>query len=343
MKKVVIAGGGLSGLSVAYALSDSQQFDITVLESGQRTGGKIWTDKVDGFICEKGANGFLDNKPKTLELCGSLGVEPLRSNENAKKRYIFSDGRLNALPESPPAFLKSGFISWPGKLRMLYELIAPKGPEEETVADFIIRRLGKEALEKLIDPMVSGVYAGDPYKMSMKSCFPRIKEFEEKYGGLFRALLKIRKERKDSEVSVAPPGRLTSFHDGAQAITDALTDSLGDKVIHGRPVQGIDKNGDTYQVQTADGVIEADIVILASPAYASSAILKELDTELSDTLATITYPSLSVVCLATEGRRSNTPCRVLVFSYLIRKVETYWELYGIQAYFPTGRPKVMSS
>ena len=112
MKKVVIAGGGLSGLSVAYALSDSQQFDITVLESGQRTGGKIWTDKVDGFICEKGANGFLDNKPKTLELCGSLGVEPLRSNENAKKRYIFSDGRLNALPESPPAFLKSGFISW---------------------------------------------------------------------------------------------------------------------------------------------------------------------------------------------------------------------------------------
>ena len=222
---------------------------------------------------------------------------------------------------------------------MLYELIAPKGPEEETVADFIIRRLGKEALEKLIDPMVSGVYAGDPYKMSMKSCFPRIKEFEEKYGGLFRALLKIRKERKDSEVSVAPPGRLTSFHDGAQAITDALTDSLGDKVIHGRPVQGIDKNGDTYQVQTADGVIEADIVILASPAYASSAILKELDTELSDTLATITYPSLSVVCLG--YRREKVEHSLQGFGFLIPHKEgrnilgTLWD----SSIFPNRAPE----
>ncbi len=341
MKKIVVAGGGLSGLSVAYALSGCAEFDITVLESSPRTGGKIWTDNAEGFVCEKGANGFLDNKPKTIELCGSLGIEPLRSNENAKKRYIFSDGRLNALPESPPAFLKSDFISWPGKLRMLYELFAPKGPKDETVADFIIRRLGKEALEKLIDPMVSGVYAGDPYKMSIKSCFPRIKEFEEKDGGLFRALIKIRKEkkRKGSDVSVAPPGRLTSFYDGAQAITDALTESLGERVIMGQAVQGIEKTGDKYQVQTADKVLEADIVILASPAYASSEILKSLDRELSDTLATIPYPSLSVVCLG--FRREKVEHSLQGFGFLIPHIEgrkilgTLWD----SSIFPNRAPE----
>jgi len=185
MKKIAVIGGGLSGLTVAYALlNKNKDLDITVFESDSRPGGKIWTDKSDGFLCEKGANGFLDNKPHTLELCKSLGIEPVRSNKNSKKRFIYLNGRLNALPESPLSFIKSDLLSWGGKLRMLLEYNAPKGPEDETVADFIIRRLGKEALEKLIDPMCSGIYAGDPYKMSIKSCFARIKELEQVYGGL---------------------------------------------------------------------------------------------------------------------------------------------------------------
>lgn len=348
MKKVIVVGGGLSGLSVAYALSngsrlsvDSTQFDVTVLESDCRIGGKIWTDKVQGFLCEKGANGFLDNKPKTLEMCESLGIEPLRSNDNAKKRYIFSDGKLNALPESPPAFIRSNFISWPGKLRMLYEPFAPKGPEEETVADFIIRRLGKEALDKLIDPMVSGVFAGDPYKMSMKSCFPRIKEFEEEYGGLFRALIKIKREKKKEggKVSVAPPGRLTSFYDGAQKITDALSGRLGDKVRLGTSVQGINKDGESYQVHTSKGVFDADIVVLASPAYASSNMLRDMDTELSDTLSAIPYPSLSVVCLGYKREKVEHSLRG--FGFLIPHKEgrkilgTLWD----SSIFPNRAPE----
>jgi oxygen-dependent protoporphyrinogen oxidase len=172
MKRITVVGGGVSGLTVAYLLAiRNEKLDVSVLEADSRPGGKIWSDRFDGFLCEKGANGFLDNKPKTLGLCDSLGIEPLRANENAKKRYVYFKEILNPLPESPPSFLKSKLLSWPGKLRMAYEVIAPKGPEDETVADFILRRLGKEALEKLIDPMVSGVFAGDPYKMSIKSCF----------------------------------------------------------------------------------------------------------------------------------------------------------------------------
>ncbi len=304
MKKIAIIGGGLSGLTLAYVLlSKNKDLELSVIESDSRPGGKVWTDKADGFLCEKGPNGFLDSKPKTLELCSSLGIDPVRSNENSKKRFIVMNNRLNALPESPPAFLKSDIISWPGKLRMLYELIAAKGPDDETVSDFIIRRLGKEALETLIDPMASGIYAGDPYTMSIKSCFPRIKELEQEYGSLIRAMIKIQKKKKqerknagDAKVSVAPGGTLTSFVNGAQVLTDSLAEHIGNNLKLGLSVQGMTKKDTSYVLHTSEGDIESDIVVLASPAYASSEILKDLDNEISDLLAAIPYPHVSVVC-----------------------------------------------
>ncbi len=300
MKRIAIVGGGISGLTLAYALiGRSKDTEVTVLEADSRPGGKIWTDRADGFMCEKGPNGFLDNKPRTLELCESIGISPLRSNDNAQKRFIFFDDMLHRLPESPSAFLKSQLISWPGKLRMAYEVIAPKGPEDETVADFILRRLGKEALEKLIDPMVSGVFAGDPYKMSIKSCFARIKELEQDYGSLIRAMIKIKKERKKKKgvkISVAPPGRLTSFYDGAQTLVDALVEKLGERVRTGVSVKGIERKGDTYQVHTSQGIKESDIVILASPAYATADIVRDFDSNITQILKGIQYPAVSVVC-----------------------------------------------
>ncbi|RJR14828.1 MAG: protoporphyrinogen oxidase [Nitrospiraceae bacterium] len=331
MKRIAIVGGGISGLTVAYLLLEKRSdLDITVFESDIRPGGKIWTDKTDGFLCEKGANGFLDNKPKTLELCKNLNIGPVRSNENSKKRYIFLNEKLNALPESPPAFIKSDLLSWGGKLRMLLEYIAPKGPDDETVADFIIRRLGKEALEKLIDPMCSGIYAGDPYRMSIKSCFPRIKELEQQYGGLLKALLKIRKEKKkeaivrsqesgQNKVSVAPGGKLTSFYDGAQTMTDALAEKLGDRLRVGVPVHGIVKNGNRYQLHTSKNTFEADIVILASPAYASAEILRDFDSEISKTLSDIPYPHVAVVCFGYKKEKIGHPLNG--FGFLVPRIE----------------------
>ncbi|MBI5098138.1 MAG: protoporphyrinogen oxidase [Nitrospirae bacterium] len=337
MKRIAIVGGGISGLTVAYALLNSSKFqvpsykfEITVLESDSRSGGKIWTDKTDGFLCEKGANGFLDNKLRTLELCKSLGIEPVRSNENSKKRFIYLNGQLNALPESPLAFIKSDLLSFGGKLRMLLEYNAPKGPEDETVADFIIRRLGKEALEKLIDPMCSGIYAGDPYKMSIKSCFARIKELEQEYGGLLKALMQIRRKKKkeltqnsklktQNKVSVAPGGTLTSFYNGAQTITDALAEKLGDRLHLGVSVHGIVKNGNVYQLYTSKDTVEADIVILASPAYAAAEILKDFDIGISKTLSDIPYPHVSVVCFGYKKDKVGHPLNG--FGFLVPHIE----------------------
>lgn len=327
MKRIVIIGGGISGLTVAHVLrSRNEQLDITVLEADDRPGGKIWSEQVDGFLCEKGPNGFLDNKPRTLELCETLGIEPVRSNENAKKRFIYVNQKLNALPESPPAFIKSDLISLTGKLRLLLELVAPKGPSDETVADFILRRLGKEALDKLIDPMTSGIYAGDPYSMSIQSCFPRIKELEQEYGSLIKALVKIQKQKKAEKkrkeaagVSVAPGGTLTSFYDGAQTITDSLSAGLGDAVRLGISVQGISKKGDAYQVQTSDETIDADIVIAATPAYASADMLRDLDSGLTETLSRIPYPHVSVVCFGYKRESVRNPLNG--FGFLIPFIE----------------------
>lgn len=126
--RLIIIGGGISGLSLAYFLLEKKpSLDITVLESGKKAGGKIWTDKSEGFLCEGGVNGFLDNRPKTLELVSKLALTPLRSSDNARKRFIYSDRRLHRLPESPVSFFASNLLSLSGRLRIAWEIFAPKG------------------------------------------------------------------------------------------------------------------------------------------------------------------------------------------------------------------------
>ncbi|MDH4027989.1 MAG: protoporphyrinogen oxidase [Nitrospirota bacterium] len=325
MPKIVIIGGGLSGLTIAYLIIRSRpDADVTVLEAEGRPGGKIWTERTKGFICEKGPNGFLDNKPKTLELCEALGIEPVRSNQNSKKRFILSGGRLNALPESPVSFIRSDLLSWGGKLRLLRELKAAMGPEDETVAEFITRRLGKEALEKLIDPMCSGIYAGDPYKMSIKSSFPRIKELEQEYGSLIKALLAIRKQRKAVKgaaetVSAAPGGTLTSFRNGAETIISALSERLGRRVELGGPVHAIERDGASYKVYTPKDTITADTVVIATPAYASAGMLRDLDSGISGLLDRIPYPHVNVVCFGIKKEKVTHPLNG--FGFLVPNIE----------------------
>ncbi len=334
MKRIVIAGGGISGLTLAYNLiNENPDLQLNIFEADNRPGGKIWTDRTDGYLCEKGPNGFLDNKPMTLQLCRSLGIEPVRSNENAAKRFILSDNRLKPLPKSLLSFIRSDLLTWAGKFRLLFELNAPKGPPDETVADFILRRLGREALEKLIDPMCSGIYAGDPYKMSIKNCFPRIKELEQEYGSLIRALINIRKQKKrqalqcnagcnpqnKEEVSVAPGGTLTSFYDGAQTITDTLAMKLGTHLKTGVSVHGISRDNGAYQVYTSASTVTADAVVIATPAYATANILRDFDAELSRTLSAIPYPHLSVVCFGYKREKVSHPLNG--FGFLVPRIE----------------------
>ncbi len=207
MTKIAVIGGGISGLATAHAVEQQAQeaglaVQTVVLEKEERLGGKIWSRREEGFLCEWGPNGFLDSKPMTLELCDRLGISErlLRSDDNARKRFIYTGGQLHRLPENGPSFLKSKLISWPGKARLACEPLIPakRDGEDETLAAFARRRLGEEALDKLIGPMVSGIFAGNPETMSLQSCFPRIHQLEQEYGGLIKAMLRLAKEKKRS-------------------------------------------------------------------------------------------------------------------------------------------------
>ncbi len=300
--RLVIVGGGISGLSLAYFLTEkAPSLDVLVFESEKKPGGKIWTDRSEGFLCEGGVNGFLDNRPGTLELAAKLGLTPVRSNDNARKRYIYSGGKLHMLPESPISFFSSNLLSLYGRLRIIGEIAVPKGGgDDETLADFARRRLGREAFEKLIDPMASGIYAGDPEKMSLKSCFPKIYDLESKYGSLIRALIKLKREAKKTgkKVGPGPGGVLTSFYDGMEVYIEALKTFLGERLKIESRVTSIDRKGDIYIVFLSDNSrIEAESVVLATPAHATSEIVKDFNRELSSITGEIPYPPLSVVCL----------------------------------------------
>jgi len=342
--RLVVVGGGISGLSLAYfLLRQKTSLEIVILESEKRAGGKIWTDKVNGFLCESGVNGFLDNRPKTLELAAKLAISPLKSSDKARKRYIFSGGKLHLLPESPISFFSSNLLSIYGRLRILYEILVPKGTkDDETLADFARRRLGKEAYEKLIDPMASGIYAGDPEKMSLKSCFPKIFELEKRYGSLIKAMIKLQKETKRSgkKVGPGPGGVLTSFDDGMEMIINALKGYLRERLKTDSRVVSIDKRGDNYIIYLSNGSnVESDAVIIATPAYAASEIVRELDRNLSLTLNEIFYPSLSVVCLGYKRDKIKHPLDG--FGFLIpyredRKIlGTLWD----SSIFPNRAPE----
>jgi oxygen-dependent protoporphyrinogen oxidase len=342
--RLVIVGGGISGLSLAYFLLEKKpSSDIIIFESEKKPGGKIWTDKTDGFLCEGGVNGFLDNRPRTLELVSKLALSPLRSSDKARKRYILSDGKLHLLPESPVSFFTSDLLSVYGRMRILWEIFAPKGGgDDETLAAFAKRRLGKEAYEKLIDPMASGIYAGDPEKMSLKSCFPRIHELEQKYGSLIRAMIKLKKEAKKTgkKVGAGPGGILTSFSGGMGQIISTLSDSLGERLKTDARVLSVDRTSDGYKVYLSDGSdIDAGAVVFATPAYETSAMLRGLDKILSSILDEIYYPAVSVICLG--YRRDKISHTLDGFGFLIPNREgrkilgTLWD----SSVFPNRAPE----
>jgi oxygen-dependent protoporphyrinogen oxidase len=342
--RLVIIGGGISGLSLAYFLTERDpSLDVLVFESEKKAGGKIWTDRAEGFLCEGGVNGFLDNRPRTLDLAAKLALTPVRSNDNARKRYIYSEGKLHMLPESPASFFSSNLLSLYGRLRIVWEIAVPKGGgNDETLANFARRRLGREAFEKLIDPMASGIYAGDPEKMSLKSCFPRIFDLESNYGSLIRALMKLKREARKTgkKVGPGPGGVLTSFYDGMEVFIRALKTFLGDRLKTESRVISIDKKGDIYTVFFSDNSkIEAERVVLATPAHATAEIVKDFDKKLSTVTGDIPYPPVSVVCLG--YMKSKIKQSLDGFGFLVPKREdrsilgTLWD----SSIFPNRAPE----
>ena len=301
-------------------LSDAgKEAEILLLEADSVPGGKMRTIRQDGFRMEWGPNGFLTNKPYGMELVSELGIEGrlARSSDLARKRYIFSGGTLHRLPETPPAFFRSRLLSLTGRLRILWEPFAQGPPPgvDESLGDFARRRLGPEALEKLIDPMVTGIFAGDPDGMSLRACFPVIHDLERKYGGLVRGMLGVRREKKKQgvkgEMSAGPGGVLMSFDEGVQALTDTLAGRLAEGMHLNVTVDRVERRGDSYVLSLVAGGLReemaADVVVVATPAYAASKMVAPLDGSLAEALDAIPYSPITVAALGYEKATLGNP------------------------------------
>ncbi|MCF6224823.1 MAG: protoporphyrinogen oxidase [Xanthomonadales bacterium] len=309
--KICIVGAGISGLATAKAILDrSPDTEIIIFEASDRVGGKVWTEKTEeGYLCEGGVNGFLDKVPQTLDLCKQAGIKALAADTAAKKRFVYSRGKLHKLPEKPREFFTSNLLTVPGRLRVMYEIFAGgSNNPDESLQEFATRRLGREAFDRLIDPMASGVFAGDAEKLSLQSCFPRIKQVEAEYGSLIRGLLKLQRKARSQGSSKqpgpGPGGTLTSFADGMSALTDALAAQLGSRIRTGTPIQSISRAAKRYLLQTnAGNEYECDTLILASPAYTQARMLEAFDSGLASLLMGIPYPALAVCCLGYRQRQ----------------------------------------
>jgi protoporphyrinogen/coproporphyrinogen III oxidase len=313
MKRVAIVGGGIAGLAVAHALRSGSapgEIEIVLYEKSPRCGGNLRSERTDGFLCEWAANGFLDSSPPTLDLMRTIGLESrvLRSNDAARRRYILRDERLHPVPDDPVAFARSHLLSWRGRLRVMREPFArPRPPGDETIHEFAARRIGREAAEIMVGSMVSGIFAGDARRLSLKACFPKMWDMETEYGGLVRALIakqwsKRRERRGGHEGLGSPAGTLTSFQEGIEELPRAVAASLGGSVRLDTPVTRLDfAEGRLHLSVSGRGTGPADAVVLAGPASHSGVLVAPLDERLALELAEIETAPIVVVCLGYEA------------------------------------------
>jgi oxygen-dependent protoporphyrinogen oxidase len=307
MKRVVVVGAGIAGLTTAFELRDAarDRFGVTVLEAADRPGGNLRTEHADGYICEWGPNGFLGNAPDTLALVDRLGLTArlLVSNDASRRRFLYQRGRLRQLPDGPVSFLTSNVLSLAGRLRVLGEPLARQRRGcDETIHAFAVRRIGREAADVLIDPMVSGIFAGDSRALSLRACFPKLWRMEAEHGGLVRAMLAtLRRRPSGTNPMSRRRGRLTSFVGGVQELVDALAHSTGAALRTGVCASSVVRSpspGSRWRVITASGEsLQADVVVLAGSGSSSARIVRDLDPELAAAFRSIPCAPLVVVAL----------------------------------------------
>lgn len=321
MVKVGVIGAGISGLTTAFYLARflqerGEEFSVDVYEKSDRPGGTIHSIRKEGFLIEEGPNGFLDSKPSTLRLCGELGIgdKLLPADESSRRRYILLNGKLILVPAKPGQFLKSEIMSFKGKLRLFCEGLIKKGETEkdETIAEFGRRRIGREAVENLLDPMVTGIFAGDPESLSLRACFPRIWEMEQEYSSLTRALMAVKKKKKNAGPA-GPGGNLTSFAEGTDYLIGNMAQRNDLNVFLNTEVKAIHFSENSWYVEESNKAY--DILVSAVPAYAFSRLLKKLEPSASEIVNRIPYSPMAVVGL---GYRRELVCeKIDGFGFLI--------------------------
>jgi oxygen-dependent protoporphyrinogen oxidase len=346
-KSVIVVGAGISGLSTAYFL-DRAGSDVTLLELEAVSGGTMQTVREDGWLVETGPTSSLETTPLLREMVKELGIgdEWVYADASADKRYILRGGKLHPLPMTPLAFLVSGLWGGRAKLRLLGEPIVGRAPAEESIAQFVTRRLGKEFLDYAIDPFVSGVYAGDPARLSVRAAFPKLYALEEKYGGLMKGMILGAGERRQRAEKAKDKARMFSFRGGMQTFPRAIARRLGAKIRYGCDVVAVERGADgRFRILLGRGgggiPAESDVVVLAVPAYAAELLIRHFSPAASDALRRISYPPVAEVFL---GYRAEDMGRALDgFGYLVPAKEgrsilgTIWSSSLFPGRAPEGR------
>ncbi|MBI3125615.1 MAG: protoporphyrinogen oxidase [Ignavibacteriales bacterium] len=301
-KKIVILGAGISGLATAFWLN-KKGFDVTILEAQSQVGGAMQTNCEDGFLIDFGPNSGLETTPLIRQIVEEVGLsdEMIYANEASSKRYILRNEKLHALPMGLSPFLKTKLFSTKGKLRLLGEPFIGKSADGyyQSIAQFVERRLGKEFLDYAIDPFVSGVFAGDPTKLSVKSAFPKLYRLEELYGGLIKGMIKGARERKKRAEESKQSAKMFSFINGMQTFPKAIAKKLEGKIVLECRVKSVERRGDgwnvVYDIDGLTNTIECNQIISTVPAYIAADIFGGLDAELSNHLNEIYYPPVMVL------------------------------------------------
>jgi oxygen-dependent protoporphyrinogen oxidase len=355
--RVVVIGGGISGLAAAHRLTElNPSIQVTLIEASGRLGGTLLTDEREGFLLERGPDSFISEKPEAVALAKRLGIESrlIETNQLHRRSFIVRNGRLRPVPEGfqllAPSriwpFITSDIFSLSGKARMAAELLLPRknanGNADESLASFVRRRLGREALERMAQPMVGGIYTADPETLSLRATLPRFLDMERDHGSVVLAMLrKARLQKKEDRsagseddaggtpgkgtrgttgaadkgardtggTSGARYGLFLSFDRGMEVLVRALEKSVAQVEINrNMRVQSILRTAASWTIQTSTGqTLEADALCLAVPAYVAAQLLSPLNQTLAAQLNAIKYASTATINFAYHRDAINHP------------------------------------
>ena len=342
---VVIVGGGISGLATAFALQEQASakglsLQCTVLEADSSWGGKIVTHRIGDLVTEAGPDSFLSQKQAGLELCTKLGLtdQLINTNETGKKAFVLRGGRLHELPEGLVSFvpkqlgpfLRSGLLSWTGLARMGLDVLVPRGPSDgdESLAAFFRRRFGAQAFERVLEPLMAGIYAGDAEQMSLKATFPRFFDLEQQHGSIIRGMTDAKK--RAPPVSTSGPRRtmFVSLKNGLGDLVTALRARLEQQGVECRlgcrvealRVRSHQAGRWMYDLILENGSpLSTEALVLATPAYVSADLLRPLTPIAGGLLEMIPYASTATIAMAYSAE--HVAGAVEGFGFIVPRIE----------------------
>ena len=332
-KDIVIIGGGISGLATLHYLKKRFQKNpdvkVTLLEKEESCGGTIQSQQNKRFIFETGPNGFLDNRQTTREFVEELDLSSslIHADDTSKIRYLYCQNKLHRVPSDLTSFFQFPLLSAGDKARILGEFFLPKiHNPQETIYDFGVRRFGKRFTEHMLDPIATGIFAGDIQKLVLKSAFPRIHALEHDYGSLVLGMVRMRRAlKKKAKGRKLSKGVLTSFKNGMGELIQTLADRYSESILTQQEIIQIQKQKDQYTIQTHDATYNADALFVCTPANAAAELLQKTHPAIYDPLRSIHYASLAVVGLLFDKNTCKIPEG---FGYLTPSAENH-EVLGV--------------